>query len=254
MQYKVRLSPKFLTMALAVVMIAAGSSIAAPAPIAMSGNPSCATLNASSNPAFAHMTTDWEFKLDPPSAGTHALTSVSGGMPPSANLFINTAFTNGNTMSAWSMSWSAPQFVDRLVSAVIVKGGPNGANVYPYNPLDSGDTGPFTVPGEVYGISHLSFCFEPFSAPSAADAAVSGRVLSATGRPISGAVVTLINLNTGKTERVVTNSFGVYIFSGLPVNNFYTMNVQAVRQTFYDPARTFELADNLTDYDFVAVR
>lgn len=150
-----------------LAIVAAPAVFAAPAPIQISGNPSCATLNASANPAFAHITTNWEFKVDPPVAGTLPLvgSGVGGGMPQNANMSLNLAYSSGNVLTDWSLSWLTSADLDRLVSAVIVKGGPNGANVYPYNPLDNGDTGSFTVPGGQNGISHLSFCFQPYTPP-----------------------------------------------------------------------------------------
>lgn len=241
----------------AAFVLAAGDMIlAAPTPFALSGNPSCSALNASTDPRLAHMTESWEFKIDPPQSGTFALVSASGrqviNMTANPNLFLNVALnSSGTQMTSWSLSWNAPQNVDRLISAIIVKGGPQGANIYPYNPLDAGDTGTFTVPTGQQ-ISHLSFCFEPFIGPSAADASISGRVLNAAGGPISGAVVTILNLNTGETKQITTGTFGKFAVKGLPVNNFYTVSVRARRYFFSDPVRTFELAEDLSEFDFVA--
>lgn len=253
---------------IAAVVIAAGSSaLAAPTPILFSqqGTVTCAQLNGLANTAhggaFAHMTTNWELKDDSPTGATlQPLNSsngfvIEGGMPANNNLFLTYSLSGGGTqMSAWSLAWNAPQHLDRLVSAIIVKGGPNGTNVYPYNPLDNGDNGPFIVPGGVNAISHISFCFEPFTAPSAADAEISGRVVDRYGRGISLALITVTNLSTGEVSSTRTNNFGYYKVEGLPVANFYSLAVSHSRFKFFEPVRTFSLDDSLTDVDFAAIR
>lgn len=244
---------KFVFVA-AFVFAANASALAAPTPfIWPTQNPSCATLNNSSDSRVAHMTESWELKVDPAAGGNFQLVApniVNG--PQNANMFLNTVLNSGETMmTSWSLSWNAPQNVDRLVSAVIVKGGNGGAHVYAYNPLDAGDSGSFVLPTGQQ-ISHLSFCFEPFLSPSSADASIRGRVLTASGRPISGAVITIMNLNTGETSYLVTGTYGTYAMKGLPVGNFYTVSVSARRYMFNDPSRTFELAEDLSEFDFVA--
>jgi hypothetical protein len=254
-----KISLKFLSILSAAVFVLAANAeaFAAPTPfIWPTQNPSCATLNASSDSRVSHMTEDWEFKVDPPEQGTFPLVSSGGrqviNMTANPNLFLSVALNgSGTQMTSWSLSWSAPQFVDRLISAIIVKGGNGGAHVYPYSPLDAGDVGPFVLPTGQQ-ISHLSFCFEPFLRPSAAAASIRGRVLTSAGRPISGAVVTIVNLNTGETTNLITGTFGTYAMKGLEVNNFYTVSVSARRYMFSDPSRTFELAEDLADFDFVA--
>jgi hypothetical protein len=242
----------------AAFVLAAGSeAFAAPTPfIWPTQNPSCATLNASNDPRVSHMTEDWELKLDPTSSGTWALVTAGNrqviNMTPNPNMFLTVALNaSGTTMTSWSLTWNAPQNLDRLMSAIIVKGGNGGAHVYPYNPLDAGDAGSFVLPtGQE--ISHLSFCFEPWLSPSAGDASIRGKVLTAAGRPISGAVVTIVNLNTGETTNIVTGTHGTYAMKGLDVSNYYTVSVSARRYVFSDAARTFELVEDLAGFDFVA--
>lgn len=246
-----------IVFAAAFVLAANAMIFAAPTPfIWPTQNPNCATLNASSDPRVAHMTESWEFKIDPPESGTFALVSSGGrqvvSMTANPNMFLNVALnSSGTQMTSWSLSWNSPQNIDRLISAIIVKGGNGGAHVYPYSPLDAGDTGPFVLPTGQQ-ISHFSFCFEPFLRPSAGDASISGRVLNAGGGPISGAVVTIVNLNTGDMKQVTTGTFGKFAVKGLPVGDFYTVSVRARRYFFSDPVRTFELAEDLSEFDFVS--
>jgi hypothetical protein len=127
-------------------------------PIVLTGNPSCATLNASSNPAFAHITTDYGFKLDanPPTGNypftTGGIRSLTGGAPAEP----------GNTLSYtrifdWKFNWTST----RSISAVIVKAGTK-SNVYTYNPAAFGGQHLVTATGQ--DISHVEFCYGPAAA------------------------------------------------------------------------------------------
>lgn len=127
---------------------------AAVAPIVISGNPNCAALNASNDPAFAHITSNHGFKTDPPATGNFPFTNggnreLTGGAPADpANSLTVTLLSNS------TFDWSST----RSITAVIVKGGPH-ANVYPYNPAASGDQVLSTVSGQ--DISHIEVCFGP---------------------------------------------------------------------------------------------
>jgi len=225
----------------------------APTPIQVSGNPSCATLNASTNPAFAHISGNWEHKEDPPSGGGPIpLTQGGGGMPSNPNLFLTYSMGPATQMNSFQLSWTTPSALTTMVSAVIVKGGPNGANVYTYPALTAGDSGPFTVPGGGQAVSHISFCFETFTAPSAADGTVSGRVVTSKGAAISGATVLVQNLSTGEVKYVTTNSFGRYAVGELNVGDFFVLSVSHRRYFFSDATRHFTLEADLADVDFVS--
>ncbi|HEY8562632.1 MAG TPA: carboxypeptidase-like regulatory domain-containing protein [Pyrinomonadaceae bacterium] len=127
-------------------------------PVLVSGNPSCATLNASSDPAFAHITTDFGLKLDAnPATGNYPFTtggirSLTGGAPAEPGNSIDYTKIDNNTFSFTST---------RSISAVIIKAGSN-ANVYPYNPATFGDTNLVTAGNNA--ISHVEFCYGPASA------------------------------------------------------------------------------------------
>lgn len=127
-------------------------------PIVVSGNPSCATLNASANPAFAHITTNFGFKLDAnPPTGNYPFTNggirvLTGGAPAEPANSINYTKINDN-----AFSFAAT----RSISAVIIKAGSN-ANVYPYNPATFGDTN--LVTSGTNAISHVEFCYGPAAA------------------------------------------------------------------------------------------
>lgn len=126
-------------------------------PVLLPGNPSCATLNASSDPAFAHITSNWGWKYDAPTNGTFTYTNatnrtLTGGAPadPANSLTIS-------NLTETTFDWSST----RSISALIVKAGP-AANVYPYNPASFGDTNLNT--GNGLGVSHIEVCFGPAAA------------------------------------------------------------------------------------------
>ena len=68
-------------------------------------------------------------------------------------------------------------------------------------------------------------------APTAAPIKITGRVLTAAGRPVSGAVVTLMGEN-GEGVRAVTNMFGYYRFDGVSGGEGYVLSVAAKRYSF----------------------
>ncbi|HEY0461252.1 MAG TPA: carboxypeptidase-like regulatory domain-containing protein [Pyrinomonadaceae bacterium] len=129
------------------------TSIASVAPILVPGNPKCADLNASSDPAFAHITSDYGFKLEPPRSGTFPYTSsngeLTGGAPSDPGNSLTVSLVNNSTFD-----WSST----RSITAVIVKGGPE-ANVYAYDPAAFGDRGLSTPANR--DISHIDVCFGP---------------------------------------------------------------------------------------------
>lgn len=68
-------------------------------------------------------------------------------------------------------------------------------------------------------------------AAAAANASVSGRVLSASGNAIANVTVTISNMS-GVVQSTKTNSFGNYSFSGIPAGQMYTLNVLAKQYSF----------------------
>lgn len=87
-------------------------------------------------------------------------------------------------------------------------------------------------------------------APSAADAPISGRVITADGAGISQATLTLTSVESGDTKSAVTNSFG-YFYLEAEVGSVYTLSISHKRYFFADNVRTFSLLDEITDIEFV---
>lgn len=86
---------------------------------------------------------------------------------------------------------------------------------------------------------------------SAAKVSVSGRALLRSSRGVSGAVLTLWDIETGETRQVMTNSFGHYQFDEVEVGKFYVMSISHPRYVFSQNTQTFSLEDTLTSLDFV---
>lgn len=227
--------------------------MAVPTAVLLDGNPTCATLNRSSNPAFTHITVDWGFKVersgDTPFNeiyhfvdGPHTELQGGAGTSPSSYVHVN---VDGDTVD-----WES----NRGITAVIVKGGPMG-NVYPYNPASLGGfpngdgTGLTTGAGQ--NISHVTFCLEPL-APSAAPASISGRVVDAAGQGIGGAYIMISDVQAGSTRVVMTSPFGYYAVDDLEVASFYTLTVSHKRFVFEVDTMSFTLREDMTGVDFVA--
>jgi hypothetical protein len=87
--------------------------------------------------------------------------------------------------------------------------------------------------------------------PSAAHASILGRAVTADGRGIYGATLTLMEINSGETRLARTNGFGYYSFEDLEVGGFYVLTIQDKRYFFSQDTRSFTLLDDLTSVDFV---
>lgn len=226
-------------------------------PYNANGNPSCAYLdgldnldedNPPTDPNFSHMTSGWEYKIDPgPFTGSFPL-------PDNPNLYIDVV-ASGSTITSWSLQPVSE--LDRQVSAIIVKGGPN-ANVYTYTTATTSDTSLLQTPshprpGQYPGISHISFCFELFGGTvTAADGTISGRTIKMDGTGIASARVEVLNLSTGEIRYAVTNPFGYYTFQEIETNDLYMVTVSHKRHQFANPQRMINFDGDLVDLDFVA--
>jgi hypothetical protein len=88
--------------------------------------------------------------------------------------------------------------------------------------------------------------------PVAANASISGRVLTSNGNGIRNAVVSLSGGTLTQPVIVQTGPFGSYSFDNLQVGQTYFMQVSAKRFRFSSPSRIITLQDNLEDLNFIA--
>lgn len=222
----------------------------APTPVFFSGAGNITCSDLIGHPSFPQVVTAEEVKFD---SGEMSPGTKIKQVPSNPALSITVTIQNSTTVSSWSLGWTSASSLNRLVSAVILKSGAAGKNVYSYPFLSAGDTGPFVTPnGNGNGLSHISFCLEPFTAPSAASSTVGGRVATSKGLPISGATIMVQNLSTGDVKYVTTNTYGRYAVSNLPVGDFYVVSIAHRRYIFDDATRYFTLDADLTDTDFTS--
>jgi hypothetical protein len=84
----------------------------------------------------------------------------------------------------------------------------------------------------------------------AAGVNVGGRVLTADGRAIRGAIVSLTDPQ-GNTRNLRTNAFGYYNFEDVEVGATYTLTAASKRYTF-NP-QIINVTDNIGDADITAL-
>lgn len=86
---------------------------------------------------------------------------------------------------------------------------------------------------------------------TAGGATLSGRVATAEGRGIPGAVVSLGSVQ-GITREVRTNPFGHFSFQDIPAGTFVFIGVGAKRFSFENSVQSFMVEDDLGGIDFIA--
>lgn len=89
------------------------------------------------------------------------------------------------------------------------------------------------------------------AALTAAEVSVSGQVLTAEGRGLTNARVTLTEAD-GTTHVIVTGRRGAFTFSEIPSGQTVVVNVASRRFTFSEPNRVVQLNDDVVGLDFVA--
>jgi hypothetical protein len=115
----------------------------------------------------------------------------------------------------------------------------------------------YTDPG---GTFHPGFSFnegdpmaitQPGSICVSASRSISGRVLTAGGRGVANAQITLTGNSLSEMLATSTTSFGNYRFDNLTPGETYVVTVNSARYTFSVPSRVISLADNAS-VDFIA--
>ena len=91
-----------------------------------------------------------------------------------------------------------------------------------------------------------------FLSSTAAQASISGRVMTANGQGIRNATVVMTGNSLAEPRVATTGTFGYYTFDGLEVGQTYVVTINSRRYTFSTPSRVISLVDNVADADFVA--
>lgn len=88
--------------------------------------------------------------------------------------------------------------------------------------------------------------------PVAANVSISGRVLTAGGKPVRNAVVLISGGNLPSPVIVYTGSFGSFNFSGLQTGAIYSITVTGGKYSFTESTRTITPQSDISDFNFMA--
>ncbi len=113
------------------------------------------------------------------------------------------------------------------------------------------DAGLFNSPAAITGCVNGGWGIE-FLTSTAANASISGRVMTADGQGIRNAKVVVTSNSLSEPLVVSTGTFGYFSIDGLRTGETYVVTVNSQRYTFSTPSRVVSLVDNITDADFVA--
>jgi len=89
-------------------------------------------------------------------------------------------------------------------------------------------------------------------APLAAEAVINGRVLTADGRGIRNAIISVAGGNLTQPIFVRTGSFGYYSIEGLEAGQTYVLTINSKRFIFSNPSVVVTLEDNVSEVNFTA--
>lgn len=102
---------------------------------------------------------------------------------------------------------------------------------------------------EIYEIQAVPLIAQvPLAPPTAASVTIGGRVSTAAGVGLSGAIVSLVDQN-GQTRTARTNAFGYYRFDEIVVGNTIILSAASKRYNF--TPRAVSINDSIYDLDFV---
>lgn len=87
--------------------------------------------------------------------------------------------------------------------------------------------------------------------PTAAMVSLSGRVVTAEGRGIRNARLTLTDAN-GEIRYALSGAFGYYRFTNVSVGETYILTVSSKRFTFANPTRAVNAQEEISDANFIA--
>lgn len=90
-----------------------------------------------------------------------------------------------------------------------------------------------STPDEWIGINNITITNQ---VPTAASVSIGGRALTAHGKPVSKALVTMTD-SMGSARRAITNPLGYYRFDDVQVGDGYVFTIYSKRYTFTQPTQ-----------------
>lgn len=89
-------------------------------------------------------------------------------------------------------------------------------------------------------------------APTAATAAVGGRILSASGKGIRNVMIT-VTAPSGESRTTLSGASGYYRFDAITVGETYIFTVSAKRFRFNPPTQIRQITEDAPDINFIAI-
>ncbi|HQU83333.1 MAG TPA: M12 family metallo-peptidase [Pyrinomonadaceae bacterium] len=193
--------------------------------------------------------------------------TVDAGSGPFAVSSQNTAVTYAGG-TAQTVTWNVANTTAAPVSCanVNILYSTNGGITFPYvlaSSTPNDGTQSVTIPNIATPAGRIKIqcatsCFFDINnvnitvnSPTAANAAISGRIATAQGFAINNATVVLTDAN-GNTRIAKTGSFGNYSFDGLQVGQTYTLTVSRKGYVFAQPSQLVTLNADLAEANFIA--
>ena len=103
--------------------------------------------------------------------------------------------------------------------------------------------------GDTGTVSAASFTINP---TLAGDVVLGGRILTANGAGLKGAIVTISGGDLAAPRSMTTTTFGHYMFDDLSAGQSYVVSVSSRRYTFQTPAMLVNLDEDLAEVNFIA--
>lgn len=184
---------------------------------------------------------------------------TSGTATRGTDFSLSVPFQSGNTANATTVN-VPPGVYDGTSAASIF---PIAFSIGTDGTLEPDETANFQVTGVVGAtvtavgtcgaapITTMSYTITNDDILTAGGATLSGRVVTAQGRGIPGAVVSLGSVQ-GITREVRTNPFGHFSFQDIPAGTFVFIAVGAKRYSFENSVQSFMVEDDLGGIDFIA--
>ncbi len=115
-----------------------------------------------------------------------------------------------------------------------------------------GSVNPATNTATANGVTNFSSWGAGNLVALAANASISGRILTSAGQGIRNVKVTIVGGNLPEPRVISTGSFGYYQFDDLEVGQTYIITVNSQRYVFSNPSSVVTLQEDIAEHNFTA--